>query len=178
MFRSLFRRSVKDLVVASLCVAIAIILPVLLHGIPNAGSVLLPMHLPVLLCGLLCGPGLGLLCGVCAPLLSSLLTGMPGAAFLPAMLCELAAYGFFSGMMIRLLHTRHRLCNLYLSLLSAMLLGRVCYGVLNAVVFHAGQYSLSLWLTASFVTALPGIFVQLLVLPPLVLALQKSRLVS
>ncbi|HBN82057.1 MAG TPA: ECF transporter S component, partial [Ruminococcaceae bacterium] len=81
----------KKLTAAGMCIALGIVLPIAFHAIPNAGSILLPMHIPVLLCGLLCGWPYGLACGVLSPLLSSLLTGMPPAAYLPSMVCELAA---------------------------------------------------------------------------------------
>ena len=70
----------KNYVIAALCVALCVVLPMAFHAIPNAGSILLPMHIPVLLCGLLCGWPLGLVCGLVGPLLSSVLTGMPPAA--------------------------------------------------------------------------------------------------
>ena len=73
----------KQLVLAALCVALGVVLPVAFHSIPNAGSVLLPMHIPVLLCGLVCGPVYGLLSGILTPLLSSMITGMPPIAYLP-----------------------------------------------------------------------------------------------
>jgi len=69
------------LIITSLCIAIGVVLPVAFHSIPNAGSIFLPMHIPVLLCGLICGPFYGLACGILAPLLSCLLTGMPPVAF-------------------------------------------------------------------------------------------------
>lgn len=162
----------------ALCVALGVVLPVTLHAIPNAGSILLPMHIPVLLCGLVCGPVYGLACGILAPLLSSLITSMPPMAMLPSMICELAVYGLVAGILIRVIKTRYNIANLYLSLLGAMLIGRVIYGALNSLIFRAGEYSLQLWLTGAFVTALPGIAIQLVLLPVLVLALQKARLVE
>ena len=168
-------KQVKYLVMTALCVALGVVLPVTLHAIPNAGSILLPMHIPVLLCGLVCGPVYGLACGILAPLLSSLITSMPPMAMLPSMICELAVYGLVAGILIRVIKTRYNIANLYLSLLGAMLVGRVIYGALN---FRAGEYSLQLWLTGAFVTALPGIAIQLVLLPVLVLALQKARLVE
>lgn len=170
--------SVKKLVFAGLCAALGVVLPMLFHAVPNAGSVLLPMHIPVLLCGLACGPLYGLACGIVAPLLSSLLTGMPPAAYLPAMLCELAAYGLLAGLLMRWIPTKSKLVRLYLSLAGAMLLGRVVYGVLNALLFRAGAYSLELWLAGAFVTALPGIVIQLAVLPGVVLALERMKLIE
>ncbi|WP_251447463.1 ECF transporter S component [Vermiculatibacterium agrestimuris] len=166
--------STKQLVFAALCVALGVVLPQVFHAVPNAGNVLLPMHLPVLLCGLTCGWPYGLACGVLTPLLSHLLTGMPGAAYLPAMLCELAAYGLISGLLSRLIHTGRRSLDLYVQLIGAMVIGRVVYGVMNALVFRAGAYSMELFLTAAFVTALPGILIQLILLPGLVLVLEKA----
>ena len=171
-------KQVKYLVMTALCVALGVVLPVTLHAIPNAGSILLPMHIPVLLCGLVCGPVYGLACGILAPLLSSLITSMPPMAMLPSMICELAVYGLVAGILIRVIKTRYNIAKLYLSLLGAMLIGRVIYGALNSLIFRAGEYSLQLWLTGAFVTALPGIAIQLVLLPVLVLALQKARLVE
>ncbi len=68
---------IKKLILTGLCVAIGVVLPVALHSVPNGGSIFLPMHIPVILCGLICGPLFGLACGILTPLLSSLLTGMP-----------------------------------------------------------------------------------------------------
>ena len=169
-------KQTKNLVTSGMCVALAVVLPMAFHMIPDAGKVFLPMHIPVLLCGLLCGPVYGLGCGVLAPLLSHLFTGMPPAATLPGMLCELAVYGLVSGMLIRIVRTRWNLLNLYAALAGAMLCGRVINGVLNALIFSAGKYSLEIWLTASFLQAIPGIAIQLALIPLLVLALQKARL--
>ena len=168
----------KRLILAGLCVALGIVLPVAFHSVANAGSIFLPMHIPVLLCGLICGWPYGLACGVLAPLLSSLITGMPPMAFLPSMLCELAVYGFVSGLLMRYVKTGKLLADLYISLVGAMLLGRLVLGLLNAVLFRAGEYSVALWTTSAFVTALPGIVIQLVVVPALVFALKKSKLIA
>lgn len=160
----------------NVCVALAIVLPMAFHMIPDAGKVFLPMHIPVLLCGLLCGPVYGLGCGILAPLLSHLFTGMPPTAMLLSMLCELAAYGMLSGILIRVIRTKWNLLNLYTALIGAMICGRIINGVLNALIFNAGKYSMEMWLTASFLQAIPGIVIQLALIPLLVLALQKARL--
>ena len=166
-----------NLVMTGLCIAIGIVLPMAFHSVPNAGSVILPMHIPVLLCGLICGPIYGLASGILTPALSSLLTQMPPMAYLPSMLCELAIYGLVAGLAIRLIRAKSNVANVYLSLVAAMLCGRVIYGVVNALIFQAGRYSMELWLTASFVTALPGIIIQLVAIPVLVLLLQKAGLI-
>lgn len=169
-------KQTKNLVTSGMCVALAIVLPMAFHMIPDAGKVFLPMHIPVLLCGLLCGPVYGLGCGILVPLLSHLFTGMPPTAMLPSMLCELAAYGMLSGILIRVIRTKWNLLNLYTALIGAMICGRIINGVLNALIFNAGKYSMEMWLTASFLQAIPGIVIQLALIPLLVLALQKARL--
>lgn len=163
---------------AALCVALGVVLPMAVHGIPNAGSILLPMHIPVLLCGLACGWPYGLACGMLAPLLSSLLTGMPPMAFLPAMLCELAVYGLVSGLMANFIRLKNPTVSVYVQLVAAMLAGRVVFGAVNALIFQAGSYTLQIFLTAAFVTALPGIILQLVILPPILMLLRKARLVQ
>ena len=170
--------SIRRLVMTALCVALGVVLPQALHAIPNAGNVLLPMHIPVLLCGLCCGWAYGLGCGVLTPVLSHLISGMPPAAVLPAMICELAAYGLISGLTARFIHTGKRTADIYIQLISAMLLGRVVYGLTNALIFRAGAYSMEVFLTAAFVTALPGIILQLVLLPALILILEKARVLE
>lgn len=168
----------KKLVTAALCAALGVVLPMAFHFVPNAGSVLLPMHIPVLLCGLACGWPYGLACGILAPLLSSLLTGMPPAAYLPSMLCELAAYGLISGLMAQFVRPKNRVAGVYVQLVGAMLVGRVVYGLVNALIFRAGAYSFEIFFTAAFVTALPGIIIQLVFLPPILLLLEKARVIE
>ena len=121
----------KQLVLAALCVALGVVLPVAFHSIPNAGSVLLPMHIPVLLCGLVCGPVYGLLSGILTPLLSSMITGMPPMAYLPGMLCELAAYGLVSGVLWH--KAKHTVPMMYASLVTAMVAGRLVWGAVRFV---------------------------------------------
>ena len=116
------------------------------------------------------------ICGLIGPLLSSLLTGMPPAfPTLPAMMLELCAYGVLTGLFYRKLRG-----NLYLSLIGAMLGGRAVSGIANAVLLGiAGKpYGFTVFLTSAFVTALPGIVIQLVAVPLLVAALQKAGLVQ
>nr|WP_122012565.1 ECF transporter S component [Maliibacterium massiliense] len=165
--------SVRRLTFTALCIALGVVLPIALHAIPGAGSIFLPMHIPVLLCGLVCGWPYGLVCGALAPLLSSLLTGMPPAGVLPGMLCELATYGLTAGLFARYIKIKPRMAGLYVQLILAMLCGRAVNGVLNALIFSAGSYSMQVFVTAAFVKALPGIVIQLVLLPLLVLLLEK-----
>ena len=168
--------NVKRLTVTALSVALCVVLPMAFHIIPNAGSVMLPMHIPVLLCGLICGWQYGLLCGILGPLVSSLVTGMPPAAILPGMMVECGMYGCVGGLLMERIYTGSLYADLYISLPVAMLAGRVISGIVKALILTPGL-SFTAWATASFVTALPGISIQLILLPTLVVALTRASLI-
>lgn len=169
---------IKKLVYTALCIALGVVLPITFHSIPNAGSVFLPMHIPILLCGLICGWEYGLICGAVTPILSSLITGMPPIAYVPSMTIELAIYGFVSGLLINIIKTKKASVNIYISLILAMIAGRLAYGFMNALIFKAGSYSMQVWLASAFITSFPGIIIQLILIPILVLALKKAKLVE
>ena len=169
--------AVKKSIITAVCIALCVVLPQAFHAVPNAGAIYLPMHIPVLLCGLICGWSYGLLCGLAGPALSALLTGMPPAAVLPGMLVECGVYGLAAGLLMQLVRTKHLYADLYISLAAAMLLGRVVSGIAKALIFSAGSYSMASWVAGSFVTALPGIVIQLALLPSFVYALMRARLI-
>ncbi len=166
----------RRVAVAGMLLAVGILLPfITAHGFGIPGTVLLPMHLPVLLCGFLCGPGYGALTGFALPLISSVLTGMP-VLFPMALIMatELAAYGLVTG----LLYHRTRLgkwrYGVYPTLLAAMVCGRICYGLtFQVLVLVAGQLKAATVWTAIAV-GLPGILVQLLLIPPIVTAVSGA----
>lgn len=162
----------RKIVFAALFAAVGVVLPQAFHMIPNAGSIFLPMHIPVLFCGLLCGPFYGAACGAIACLLSHLIFSMPPAAVFPGMLIELIVYGCIAGVMAIIFKNKN-IGYIYLELIIAMLCGRIVAGVLNALIFRAGAYSLQVWMTSSFVTALPGIIIQLVLIPILVERFKK-----
>ena len=112
--------------------------------------------------------------GILAPVLSSLFTGMPPAAILPAMLCELAVYGLITGICVYGIHTEKQIVKIYGSLITAMLAGRIVSGILKALIFNVGEYSFKIFITSSFLTGIPGILIQLIFIPVIVLALQKA----
>ena len=169
--------AVKKSIITAVCIALCVVLPQAFHAVPNAGAIYLPMHIPVLLCGLLCGWSYGLLCGLAGPALSALLTGMPPAAVLPGMLVECGVYGLAAGLLMQLVRTKHLYADQYISLAAAMLLGRVVSGIAKALIFSVGSYSMASWVAGSFVTALPGIVIQLALLPSIVYALMRARLI-
>ena len=171
-------KNTRDLILTAMFIAIGVVLPQAFHMIPNAGSVVLPMHIPVLVAGFAVGPLLGAVCGFLTPLLSHLIFSMPPAPILPSMLCELTVYGLMTGLLNRVVKTEKGIVKNYIVLIGAMLCGRVTYGILNALIFRAGSYSLNAWLSAAFITALPGIIIQLVLIPILVDRLQKAHLIG
>ena len=168
---------VKKSIITAVCIALCYVVPLLFHGVQNAGRVFLPMHLPVFLCGLICGWPYGLLCGLAGPALSSLLTSMPPAAMLPSMMLELAVYGCVSGLMMRFIRTKNTYADLYISLIAALLCGRVVAGLLQALIFSKGAYSMTAWVSGYVVTSWPGTLIQLVLLPSVVFALMKAHLI-
>ncbi|MEA4932489.1 MAG: ECF transporter S component [Lawsonibacter sp.] len=170
---------IKPMVVAALMLALAYVLPNFTGNIPQIGSMLLPMHLPVLLCGFLCGGPWGAVVGFVAPLLRSVLIGMP--PMFPtavSMAFELATYGFVSGFLYQ--HLPKHLGGIYASLIGAMLCGRVVWGIVRALLTLAGNssFTFSAFLAGAFTTAIPGIVLQLVAIPVVVAALQKAKLIS
>lgn len=169
---------IKKLTVTALCAALCVVLPLAFHAIPNGGSLFSPMHIPVLLCGIACGPVWGLACGIVGPVLSSFITGMPGWAYLPPMLLELAAYGLVGGLGMGLVHTGRLYADIYISLGSAMLLGRVAAGLFMGLIFSRGEFSLAIWAASYFLGSAPGIIAHLILVPVLYIALGKAGLVK
>lgn len=168
-------KRITRLVTSGVCLALCLILPFLTGQIPAVGNLLLPMHLPVLLCGFLCGPVYGLGVGFVAPLLRNLLFGMP--PLMPtgvAMAFELAAYGAFSGLFYGLLP--RKAVHVYTSLIGAMLCGRAVWGAVSFLLYGllGNPFTPQIFLAGAFLNALPGILCQLILIPPAVLALQKA----
>lgn len=166
---------IKKLVFTAVCAALCLVLPMAFHTVPNAGTIFLPMHIPVLLCGLICGWPYGFVCGLVGPFISSF-TGMPPLAILPSMMVECAFYGLITGLMMRFIHTRYAIADLYISLITAMLLGRIVAGLAKSLIFSPGTAPFA-WVTTSLVAGIPGICIQLIVMPAVVFALTKARLI-
>ena len=167
----------RCLTVSAMLFALGLVLPFLTGQIPQIGQMLCPMHIPVFLCGLICGARYGLLCGIIGPLLSSLITGMPGPAYMPQMMIELAAYGLFTGLFANIIRTGKGLVDLMCSLIGGMLIGRVIAGAARALIFARGTYTMAAWVASFFVNAVPGIILHVLLIPAVIYALQKTRLI-
>jgi riboflavin transporter FmnP len=168
---------IKKVVITAMLISLCVVLPMAFHTIPGAGPILLPMHIPVLLAGLICGPIFGFAAGFSGPFLSSMLTGMPPGPMMPLMMIELSIYGSITGLMMKLVHTGRSSADLYISMVAAMLCGRVAAGILQALIFFDGTYAIGIWAASYFVTSLPGIVIQLAFLPSLVMALERERII-
>ena len=164
------------LALASMFLALAFVMPFLTGQIPQIGSKLCPMHIPVILCGYICGAPWGLVVGFIAPLLRSVTLGMPPlfpTAF--AMAFELAVYGFVLGFLYRKLPKNKII--IYISLIVSMIAGRLVWGVVQlcCVGFDISKFSLTSFWTGAVVNAIPGIIIQLVLIPVLVMALEKMN---
>lgn len=166
---------IKRMVTTAICAAMCVVLPIAFHAVPNAGTVLLPMHIPVLLCGLICGWPYGLVCGLLGPFLSSF-TGMPPMSVLPSMMVECGIYGLVTGLGMRFVRTGKTTADLYISMIAAMILGRTVAGFAKALIFTPGVAPFA-WVTTSLVMGIPGIVIQLVIMPVLVLTLTRARMI-
>ena len=167
----------RRLAYSALFLALALVLPFLTGQIPTIGKALSPMHIPVMLCGFLCGPVWGLAVGLIAPILRSLLFGMPPLfPTATAMAFELAAYGLLSGLFYKLLPKKTPY--LYLALILAMIGGRLVWGLAMTLLMGAAgkSFTLAAFWAGAFANAWPGIVLQLVLIPPVVAALKKAKL--
>lgn len=171
--------STKNMVLAAFFLTLGIVLPFLTGQIRVIGNMLLPMHIPVLICGYVCGWRLGLMVGFLTPLLRSAMFGMP--ALMPnaaAMACELAAYGAATGILYRILPDSSR--SVYISLIGAMIAGRVVWGLVCIPIYGvAGKaFSVPVFLAGAFLNAIPGIILQLVLVPAIVIALKRAKVMK
>jgi len=170
---------ILKMVLAALFLALAFVLPFLTGQIPEIGSMLCPMHIPVLLCGFVCGWPWGLAVGVVAPILRSVTLGMP--PMFPTAVCmaaELAAYGAVSGLMYKLL-PRKKL-SIYASLLIAMVMGRLVWGaaMFACMGISGGSFGFAAFLAGAVTNAVPGIILQVVLIPVVVMILEKLKLLK
>ena len=170
------KNDIRKLTLAAMFLALAFVLPFLTGQIPQIGAMLCPMHIPVLLCGFFCGAPWGLAVGFLAPLLRSFIMGMP--PMFPKAFCmafELAAYGFVAGWLHYKL-PKKKGC-VYVSLLCAMILGRIVWGIamFACMGLDASKFGMAAFVAGAFTNAIPGIILQLILIPILVILLEKSN---
>jgi len=177
--------NIKKIIITAMLLTLCVTLPAAFHSIPMAGIILLPMHIPVLLAGLVCGWKYGLITGLVAPFISSSITGMPIPALVPLMTIEMGAYGLISGLVLQFVRTKRCSFDLYIGLASALLAGRVIAGIAQFAYFGAfingafvkNSFTLGAWVSVYFVTALPGLVIQLAFIPSVVMALERERVI-
>lgn len=163
----------KNLVWAALFLAIGIIIPYIFHATSLPGQIFLPMHIPVLLCGVILGKRYGLIIGILLPFINSALLGMP--PIFPtgvAMALELATYGVITGLLYK-----DKKLNIFVSLIGAMVIGRIVSGVVNYILLTVGGngFVFTAFLTTTFVKAIPGIIIQIILIPVVLKAIEHVK---
>lgn len=171
--------SLHKMILAALFLALAYVMPFITGQIPEIGSMLCPLHIPILLCGFVCGWTWGLAIGFISPLLRSLTLGMP--PLFPTAICmafELAAYGAITGAMHKILP--HKKICIYISLLVAMIFGRFVWGLAMFVIMglHGGSFTFAAFVASAFTNAIPGIVVQIVLIPILVTIIDNPKVLN
>lgn len=170
------KENVKNLVLSSMFFCLGLVLPFLTGQIPKIGNMLLPMHIPVLLCGLICGWRYGGVVGFFLPTVRSLIFGMP--VFFPnavGMAFELLTYGILSGLIFGK-SRRHNILSLYFSLAVTVVCGRLVWATAQVIMLGLGEdgFSFALFVTKGFVNAFPGLILQFILIPTIMMIFKKA----
>lgn len=173
---------IKKITTTALFTAMGIVIPIIFHSVYMFGNIFLPMHFPVFICAMLVGPFYGVICALLSVLLSSFLTGMPPLYPVAAiMVFELITYALVAGFVTRIMPKKiPKILNYSISLIISMLFGRVVMGGLSVILIGiiGNGYSFDAFITSAFVTALPGIIIQIIIIPWLTLFLSKLKLLN
>ncbi|MCI8348860.1 MAG: ECF transporter S component [Firmicutes bacterium] len=173
------KNNIKNLTLAALCLAIAMLLPFLTAQIQTIGNMLCPMHIPVLLCAYICGWKWAAMVGFMAPILRYFAFGMPplmpigwGMAF------EMLTYGLVAGILYSMLPKKT--VNIYVSLIISMIAGRIVWGIARMVIAGVTktQFTWQLFVGGAFLEAIPGIILHIILIPIIVVALRKAKLIE
>lgn len=166
------------MILSALFLALAYVLPFLTGQIPQVGAMLCPMHIPILLCGFICGWRWGMAIGLVAPLLRALTLGMP--PLFPTAVCmafELMAYGAIAGIMHKTLPKKKPY--IYCSLVTAMLLGRLVWGAaMFMCLATGGGFTFAAFLAGAVTNAVPGMILQIVLVPVLVILLENPKILK
>ncbi len=168
-------KNTKKLTLSAMFLALGLVMPFLTMQIPEIGNMLLPMHIPVLICGFVCGWKYGLVVGFVVPLLRSLIFSMPLLIPAIAMAFELATYGAVAGALYYLLKSKK--FGAYISLIASMLTGRVVWGLVSIATYNflmEKTFTWEIFMGGAFIQAIPGIILQLVIIPPIIMILQKK----
>lgn len=171
------KRGIQNLVLSAMFLAIGFVLPLFTGQIKVIGQMLLPMHLPVMLCGLICGAPYGFAVGLLLPILRSVVFSMP--PIYPNsvwMSLELAAYGLVIGLVYALFEKKNTL-SVYVSLIAAMIAGRIVWGIAKAILLGLGgkPFTFAMFIAGGFAEAFPGIILQLVLIPLIMVIINRKR---
>lgn len=173
------KSTARKIALSAMFIAVGMILPFFTGQIQQIGNMLLPMHLPVFLSGLICGWQYGGAVGFILPLFRSLTLGMPpvfpnavGMAF------ELAVYGLVSGLIYSKIK-RQSVPAVYVSMIPAMILGRIIWGVSQIVLLGMtdGAFTWKIFFAGAVMNAVPGIILQLVLVPSVMTILHVTGIV-
>lgn len=169
-------RTVKKITFSAMFLAVCMVLPIITGGIPQIGNALSPMHMPVFLCGFICGWPYGAAVGFIAPIMRSALFQSP--VIYPtavAMSFELASYGLISGILYNFLPKNNK--SIYFSLIISMILGRIVWGAARYIMagLSGSEFNISMFLTGAFTQAIPGILCNLILVPIIVIIFKKIK---
>ena len=168
------KHNTKKLVLSGLFLAIGLVLPFLTGQIPEIGNMISPMHFPVLLCGFICGAPYGALVGLILPPVRFLLFQMPPLYPVGlAMAFEMATYGLVSGLVYS--RVQHNL-----SLVPAMVVGRIVWGIAQVILMglSGGSFTFQAFIAGALINAVPAIVLQLILIPLIIAALQKAKILK
>lgn len=173
-------KTTKNLTLSAMFLAIGMVLPFLTGQIPQIGNMMLPMHIPVLLCGVICGWQYGAALGFILPLIRYMVFGMP--VLFPtgiAMAFEMLTYGLVIGLVYSLSRWKC-IVSLYRALISAMIAGRVVWAVAQMILLgvSGGAFTMKMFLAGAFFNAVPGIIIQLVLIPAVMVALGRTGMVQ
>ncbi len=172
------KNSTKNLVLAGLFIALGVILPFFTGKVGELGRALLPMHIPVLIAGFVCGWPYGLVVGLVTPFLSSFTTGMPPIPMATTMTFELGAYGLMTGLLYKLFPKKD--IYVYPALLISMLVGRVVMAIANIILLglSGNAYTWQAFVSGAFLNAIPGMIIQIVIIPIIIIALKRAGVVQ
>ncbi len=164
----------ENITVSAICLSLAMVLPFITGQIPQIGAMLAPMHLPIIICGLLCSPMYGLIIGLLSPLLRFVIFGMPPLFPIGiAMSFELATYGLVASLL-------YKKYGIYKSLITTMILGRMIWGITMAGIagFSDISFGLNAFFTVAFINSFPGIMIQIVFIPVIIKAIKRRNNLS
>ena len=171
-------KSTYKLIFSALMLAFGIVLPFLTGQIPQIGKLLLPMHIPVFLCAFICGWHYAAVIGFTLPLLRSAMFGAP--VLYPnaiGMAVELFTYGAVTGLIYKTLKKKNVL-SVYASMVPAMFIGRAVWGAVRLLLYGVNQtpFTWSMFMAGAFIDALPGIILQLILIPIIILTVNAKEI--